>query len=424
MQRAASGQGVFHSVAIPKTIVIATAITALTFLFVTAAQAQATIQTLHSFDVLTEGDGPQPLAVVGSKLYGTTGLDGPGARGVIYSMNQDGSGFQVLANVSDTGGSSSIGGLVSDGSKLYGTTVGQTGVYSGSPTIYSVNLDGSDLHAIHTYAGLDGSSPVTLVGSQLYGTTATGGVNDRGTVFSMNLDGSGYQSLYSFDASNLGGSQLTLIGSKLYGIGQTGTNFNNIAGTIFSINLDGTGIQTLHTLPGATASANLTVVGSTIYGTTPAPNNPALAGPDGSLFSMALDGSNFQTLHSFAAGGFEPSLGVTSFDGKLFGSATSFSTFDDQIFSINPDGSGFQQVLHFQGVDPSLNIGFQVNGPLLPIGATLFGPTNFSGNNSPGEGTVFALNVPEPATITLALLATAGLLFFVRRAARCELVRP
>ncbi|HEY1603636.1 MAG TPA: choice-of-anchor tandem repeat GloVer-containing protein [Pirellulales bacterium] len=408
MQRTSSGQAAFGR------IVIGMFISALLFLCTTAAQAQVTIANLHNFDISTEGDGPQPLTVVGGKIYGTTGLDGPGMRGVIYSMNQNGSGFQVLAKVSDTGGSSSIGGLVSDGSKLYGTTVGQDGVYSGSPTIFSLNLDGSDLQPLHTYAGLDGSSPVTLVGSKLYGTTSSDGANDRGTVFSMNLDGTGYQSLYSFDASNSGGSQLTLIGSKLYGIGETGTNFNNEAGTIYSINLDGTGIQTLHALPGATASSQLTVIGSTIYGTTPTPSNPALAGPNASIFSMSLDGSNFQTLHSFAPGAFEPGFGVTSFDGKLFGSATSISTFDDQIFSINPDGSGFQQVLDFKDVDPALNIGYQVNGPLVPMGNSLLGPTNFSAFS----GMVFALNVPEPATLSMAILAAIGLLFFGRAAHR------
>jgi uncharacterized repeat protein (TIGR03803 family) len=412
MSRVSRGQSTAYSIILILSIAASSVLDA-------TAQGQVTIQNLHNFDVLAEGDGPQPLTVVGGKIYGTTGLDGPGMRGAIYSVNTDGSGFQVLANVSDTGGSSPIGALISDGSKLYGTTVGQSGLYSGSPTIFSANLDGTNLHAIHTYAGLDGSSPVTLVGSQLYGTTSTGGTNDRGTVFSMNLDGSNYQTLYSFDSSNAGGSQLTLIGSKLYGIGQTGTNFNNIAGTIYSIGLDGSGIQTLNTLSGTTASAILTVVGSTIYGTTPTPNNPALAGPDGSIFSMNLNGGDFQTLHSFAAGGFEPSLGVNLFDGKLFGSATNVSAIDDQIFSINLDGSGFQQVLHFKGVDPSLSIGFQVNGPLVPIGSTLVGPNNFSTGNAPGGGgSLFAITVPEPATVTMAILAVVGLAICGRMARR------
>ncbi|HEY4309745.1 MAG TPA: choice-of-anchor tandem repeat GloVer-containing protein [Pirellulales bacterium] len=407
MRQTRSGQAAFHST------VIAAVITAFLFVCVANARAQVTVTNLHNVNFSNEGDGEQALTVVGSKIYGTTGLDGPGMRGVIYSMNQDGSGFQVLDNVNDTGGSTVTGALVSDGSKLYGATFGQTGVYSGSPTIFSLNLDGTDLQAIHTFADLSGSSPVTLVGSKLYGTTSSGGTDNRGTVFSMNLDGTGYQSLYSFDASNSGGSQLTLIGSKLYGIGQTGTDFSNIASTIYSINLDGTGIQSLHALPGTTASSQLAVIGSTIYGTTQFPSNTALGGPDASLFSMSLDGSNFQTLHSFAAGGFEPNYGVTSFDGKLFGSGTSFSTFDDQIFSINPDGSGYQQVLDFKNVDPSVNLGFQVNGPLVPIGNALAGPTNFSNFG----GMVFAVTVPEPATWAMAVLATMGLLTF-RRATR------
>jgi uncharacterized repeat protein (TIGR03803 family) len=114
--------------------------------------------------------------------------------------------------------------MVVSGSTLYGATFGDTGIYSGSPTIFSVNIDGSNLHSLQTYAGApgSGSSALTLAGSELYGTTSSGGTDGRGTLFSMNLDGSNYQTLYSFDSTNEGGSQLTLIGSKLYGVGETG----------------------------------------------------------------------------------------------------------------------------------------------------------------------------------------------------------
>ncbi len=323
-------------------------------------------------------------------------------------MNLNGSGFQYLAQINGSGGSSPIGQMVVSGSTLYGATFGDSGIYSGSPTIFSVNLDGSDLHSLHTYAGApgSGSSALTLVGSELYGTTASGGTYGRGTLFSMNLDGSNYQTLYSFDSTNHGGSQLTLIGSKLFGTGETGTNYNNIAGTIYSINLDGTGIQTLHSFPGSFASQYLTFSGSTIFGTTPYDSNPALGNaPNGSIFSINVDGTSFQTLHTMSGSdGTEPFYGVTLLDGKLFGVNLNIGSFGS-IFSLNPDGSNFQTVFNLVNQDLNQPYSQQPNAPLVAVANTLYGTTNFS---SDGGGTVFALTVPEPASLALAVMAAVG----------------
>jgi hypothetical protein len=73
------------------------------------ATAQVTFQNLHDFNFFTEGDGPQPLTIVSSTIYGTTGLDGPGKRGSVYSMNLNGSGFHLLASINGSGGSSPVG---------------------------------------------------------------------------------------------------------------------------------------------------------------------------------------------------------------------------------------------------------------------------------------------------------------------------
>ena len=105
--------------------------------------AQYTV--LHNFTG-GAGDGAQPfgdLVLSDSMLYGMTYYGGTNDGGVIFKMNSDGSGYQVL----------------------------------------------------HTFLGypVDGDKPIgslTLSGSTLYGMTSTGGTNNPGgTVFKINTDG-------------------------------------------------------------------------------------------------------------------------------------------------------------------------------------------------------------------------------------------
>ena len=98
--------------------------------------------------------------------------------------------------------------------------------------------------------GFNSCAPLMLLGSKLYGTTFEGGSETGGTVFSINLDGSEYQTLYSFQYGYGNGTSgygslagLTTAGSKLYGTTLEGGQYNG--GTLFSMNLDGSDFQVL-----------------------------------------------------------------------------------------------------------------------------------------------------------------------------------
>src|SRR5262249_48762471 len=148
-----------------------------------------------------------------------------------------------------------------------------------SGTVFSMNLDGTNYQVLHeflanyfgTYDGADPEADLTIAGSKLYGTTEAGGSLGKGTVFSMNLDGSGYRVLHSFASSSLGSTvtprKLTIVGSSLYGT----TRYQN---TVFSMNLDGSNYQILHSFSesdrvhGEYPAAGLTLIGSRLYGTT------------------------------------------------------------------------------------------------------------------------------------------------------------
>jgi len=216
------------------------------------------------------------LTLIGSTLYGTTLFGGAAGDGAVFSTNIDGSGFQILHSFTGapTDGNQAMAGLTLVGTTLFGTTL-----YGGSSdygTVYSINTDGSIYQVLHSFSNTDGKEPdarLRLAGSTLYGTTIFGGSASDGTVFSINTDGSGFQVLHSFLGNKDGAipcAGVTIVGSTLFGTTQNGGTAND--GTVFSINTNGSGYNVLHTFigganDGAIPDAPLTRVGSTLFGT-------------------------------------------------------------------------------------------------------------------------------------------------------------
>ena len=138
------------------------------------------------------------------------------------------------------------------------------------------------------------------------------------------------------------------------------------AGTVFKINTDGTGYGLLHTFTGtstgdgANPTADLLLVGSTLYGATPVGGAANL----GTLFEVNTDGTGYSVLHSFAGG---PGDGA------------------------NPGG-------------------------LILAGSSLFGMTGAGGTSNLGTILSFPVAVPEPSTLLLA--AAGGLALWRRRPVR------
>ena len=95
-----------------------------------AAVADATAQTylvLHSFGVLTNVTGREPLAALAQApdgtLYGTTSSGEGAVAGTVFKLNSDGTGFTVLKWFTNSlEGAHPSGALVLYGSTLYGTT--------------------------------------------------------------------------------------------------------------------------------------------------------------------------------------------------------------------------------------------------------------------------------------------------------------
>ncbi len=116
---------------------------------------------------------------------------------------------------------------------------------------------------------------------------------------------------------------------------------------------------------------------------------------NGTIFSIGIDGSEFQTLLSFSGmgGAYVGSGGIGSLTVSgttLYGMTTSGGNGNyGTVFKVGADGSGFQNLLIF-----NVNNGKLPAGSLTLSGTTLYGMTPLGGNGGSNDyGTVFSLTV-------------------------------
>ena len=391
------------------------AVTATTALCVLAwpggTHAQTSYAVLHSFagpDGLNPSDGLGLIQGFDGTLYGTTFEGGDADSGTVFQMATDVSGFTLLHSF--TGGTVDgrlpEGGLLQgpDGT-LYGTTTGGGDANLG--TVYQMAPDGSGFALLHSFAGPDGSSPLSNViqgpDGTLFGTTQFGGAANDGTVFQMAPDGSGFALLHCFngsDGNDLRAGLIQAADGTLYGTTFGGGDAGS--GTVFQMAPDGSGFALLHSFTGGTVDGANPLGGllqgpdGTLYGTTVRGGGANL----GTVYQMAPDGSGFALLYSFTGpdGASPLSNLIQGPDGTLYG-ATLFGgdLGGGTVFQMAPDGSSFTLLHSFPGTTVQPTAGL-VQGP----DGTLYGTT--SGFEILAGGVVFSLS--PGAAPSRALLAS------------------
>ena len=359
--------------------------------------------TLHKFGTVPN-DGLYPqgaLTLVGGKLYGTTSAGGEGAGGALFSLNVDGSQYQILHSFGFRGGDGAkpqTGLTLFDGA-LWGTT--SAGGRGQGGTVYSILPDGGAYTVIFNFipGSLIGSQPeiaVTFLGGQCFGVTSAGGANGDGSIFSLLPDGSQAAALHSFDRSSpangyFPNGPLASGNGVLYGVTDGGGPFG--PGIVYAIRADGSDFRIVHSFgsgqhtDGSEPAGSLLVVGGVIYGTT------AFGGANdqGTIYSLA-DGGNFSILHSFASDpvdGEVPHSGLAVVSGGLAGTTLGGGvTHLGTAFSIQPDGSGYKQVFSFGAVNHD---GWYPASGVIDVGGKLYGTTS-SGGLTGAWGTVYSIN--------------------------------
>jgi uncharacterized repeat protein (TIGR03803 family) len=350
------------------------------------------------------------VVLSGATLYGTTSLGGDYNRGTVYSVKADGTGFTLLHSFFSGDDGDPRSRLVISGSTLYGTS----GAF-GSGTVFKLNSDGTGYEALHEFTGAGGVSTlggVVLSGSTLYGAVASGGPGDFGSIYKLNTDGTGFALIHNFLGGTNDGSgpegTLTLVGSTLYGTTSAGGSHND--GTIFKVNTDGTGYALLHEFNaqgGGLPNGDLTFIGTSLYGTTYWGGQ----GNFSTIFTINLNGTGFSKIYDFGAHGANAADGVVGglvTDGtNLFGATRDGGNGSaGTLFKLKQNGTGFAELQQF-GQLPEIGLKPQY-GPLLLGGGKIYGTTSRGGIPSFGgfsAGTLYAYPVAEPSSLTTAGLA-------------------
>lgn len=378
---------------------------------------------LHHFDGVDGGWPYGHLIWVDGRLYGMTAGDTIDNKGMVFSIAPDGSGYTRLHHFAGqpTDGAWPHGSLFFQDDTLYGITWAG-GSYedscpinldqNGCGTLFSHKTDGTDYNVFwnFTCAGLqEGALPNAHFisdGNRLYSTASAGGSYEPdgsgGTVFAVQPEivqpeGTGFTVLHSFDwQSEDEGYQPTaglvledgvLYGTTFFGpVPGSGSGF----GTVFSIKTDGSGFTTLHYFEGppddgASCGSTPILAYGRLFGVTVGGG----ANESGIIFSMLLDGSDYQVLHHFTVEDSGPMEGVILVEGRLYGatSSTPKSETNGVIYSLRMDGSDYKVLYRFDYPDgPD---GCWVDGRLHLVGNRLYGLGARCGINE--HGVIFAL---------------------------------
>ena len=363
----------------------------------------------HFIGGSSDSYGPTAPLVEGpdGALYGATLTTASPACGIVFKLNPDGSGYQVLRQCLY---STRVWRL---GNAVFGTTWDEffklTEANPGYTIVRRFRLDGGDGYwPTHLFEGRDGV---------LYGTTYGGGTVDGGTVFRMNKDGTGYLLLRSFNNPNrspdvpfglIEGTDGLLYGSTRGG----GTSYS---GTIFKMNKDGGEFATLFNFdPGIGREPRQIIEGSdgALYGTTRGDGSRC-----GTIFRINKDGTGHTILHRLGIDIDNDCYALASVfegsDGWLYGVSTDDGYETGQIYRLRKDGSGYTEVY----TGPAYTL------PIEAFDGTLYGTTTSGGANDAGivfnirkDGSGFKKLLDFPvseAPLTTIMLASDQVLYGV-----------
>lgn len=168
-------------------------------------------QLMHSF---TGGDGYFAYSLLteaaDSTLYGVAHLGGPGGAGVVYKTDSKGNNFALVHGFNGGDGAFPAGALTqAEDGTLYGTAI--IGGIDDGGVMYKMNADGSGFQVLYYFSPSSGRGPgcdLLLYGKKLYGFTGNAGQPQQpgegwpgGTVFYYDLDNNSFHKIRDLTAA-------------------------------------------------------------------------------------------------------------------------------------------------------------------------------------------------------------------------------
>lgn len=302
----------------------------------------------------------------------------------------------------------------SDG-RIYGTTlfggVGGCNGYCGSGVLYRVNTNGSGFQVLHKFCSLancaDGGGGALLPNpdGNLYGASFSGGTGTScapyyqgcGTIFRVTPSTAAYKVVFTFNFTTVGAFPLGL------SLAADGTFYGLASGT--------SGDELFHFIPAAGALHSVRVNFPSFNGLPSRPAGPLVFGPNGNLYGLYViyahngeglfevqpDGSNLQLFpfYTTIAGGGSPDGLLLASDGNFWVAESNGKTGYGDIITLSPlNGTVIQTLTPFGG-----STGAYPAEIIQAKDGTLWGSTYLGGlapANHFADGTVFNLNVGLP----------------------------
>ena len=201
-----------------------------------------------------EGNGPAGgLLLDGTTLYGMTSNGGKFGGGTLFSVTAAGKIAILYQLNSSREGYSPYSALTKGAgtdANLYGTL--SSGAPASLGSVFSTNTSGSTFKIIHYFNGPDGRNPectpVPDGAGNIWGTCYSGGANNYGTIWKLSTNGATFTKVFDFDythgANPWYAGHLYLISGILYGTAQVGGA--NGQGVIWAFNTSTSAISLLH----------------------------------------------------------------------------------------------------------------------------------------------------------------------------------
>lgn len=371
---------------------VALVLSSMTSLSAQSAKPDGRFTVLHSFTG-TDGDAPTGPLMFGrdGMLYGATSNGGVTYKdndasgfGAIFKLSTDGKQFQSIYSCALAGDDSichPTGVLVMpDGSVLAGSSNAASRILNIAPSIGKPRV----LLSFPTL--MQCISPLALgPDGRVYGTTLYGGTNNSGIVFCVDASGKNFQELFSVKSGDQPALSPVLFDHDGVGyFATTGNAGEGYSGSVYKIHTDHT-VDPIDAPDAAAFGPEEIALG--MYGTL------YVSGTHTPIFAMDPDGKKVRLLHTFQGkDGYIPRALVVGKDHMLYGSTqyggpefvkwyqhlAGYGT----IFRIAPDGTQFETVHSFSGKDGE-NPNPLVAGP----DGSLYGSTVSGGANN--HGTVF-----------------------------------